>query len=288
MTALPKRRLGRGLAALIGDEPQSAAPVPADTPGLKQMPIDLIVANPKNPRRNFPDADIDALATSLRDKGLIQPLLVRPMGDGTHQIVAGERRWRAAQRAGLHDVPVIVRELNDKDTLEIAIVENVQRSDLSPLEEAQAYRMLMDEYAYTQQQLAEAIGKSRSHIANTLRLMSLPDSVKQHIEKGTLSAGHARALVAMENPQELAQQIIQLGLSVRQTEELSRQDPRKPKPRKKEKDADTRALEKSLSAAIGLQVSIAHKSPGGTLSIAYRTLDQLDMVARQLSRKDKH
>jgi ParB family transcriptional regulator, chromosome partitioning protein len=239
MTALPKRRLGRGLAALIGDD-QDITPISADTPGLKQVPIDLISANPKNPRRNFPEADIESLAKSLKDKGLIQPLLVRPLKDGSFQIVAGERRWRAAQRAGLHEVPAIVRELDDKDTLELAIVENVQRSDLTPLEEAQAYRMLMDEFKYTQQQLAESIGKSRSHIANTLRLMSLPDSVKEHIEKGILSAGHARALVATENPQELAQRIISLGLSVRQAEDLSRQDALKPKKRKREKDADTR------------------------------------------------
>lgn len=284
MTALPKRRLGRGLAALIGDEP-AQTPVAPDTPGLREMAIDMIAANPRNPRRNFPEEDIETLARSLREKGLIQPLLVRPVADGTYQIVAGERRWRAAQRAGLHTIPVIVRELDDKDTLEIAIVENVQRSDLTPLEEAQAYRMLMDEYGYTQQQLAESIGKSRSHIANTLRLMTLPDSVKHHIESGTLSAGHARALVAMDNPQELAQKIIQLGLSVRQTEELSRQDALKPKGRKKDKDADTRALEKSLSNALGLAVAISHKSPGGSIAITYKSLEQLEMIARLLSRK---
>jgi ParB family transcriptional regulator, chromosome partitioning protein len=285
MTALPKRRLGRGLAALIGDD-QDTTPIAADTPGLKQLPIDLISANPKNPRRNFPDADIDSLAQSLKDRGFIQPLLVRPRKDGTFQIVAGERRWRAAQRAGLHDVPAIVRELDDKDTLELAIVENVQRSDLTPLEEAQAYRMLMDEFQYTQQQLAESIGKSRSHVANMLRLMNLPDSVKEHIEKGTLSAGHARALVATENPQELAQRIISLGLSVRQAEDLSRQDALKPKKRKREKDADTRSLEKSLSQALGLTVSIQHRAPGGNISIGYKTLEQLEMVARLLGRKN--
>ncbi len=283
MTALPKRRLGRGLAALIGDD-EMAAPVSPDTPGFKQLAIDLISANPKNPRRSFPEADIESLAQSLREKGLIQPLLVRPLKNGTYQIVAGERRWRAAQRAGLHDVPAIVRELDDKDTLELAIVENVQRSDLTPLEEAQAYRMLMDEFSYTQQQLAESIGKSRSHIANTLRLMSLPDSVKEHIEQGTLSAGHARALVATENPQELAQKIISLGLSVRQTEDLSRNDSLKPKKKKKDKDADTRALERSLSQVLGLKVGIHHGASGGSISINYKTLEQLEMVARLLSK----
>ncbi len=283
MTALPKRRLGRGLAALIGDD-EASAPVAADTPGLKQLAIDLIVANPKNPRRSFPEADIESLAQSLKEKGLIQPLLVRPLKNGSFQIVAGERRWRAAQRAGLHDVPAIVRDLDDKDTLELAIVENVQRSDLTPLEEALAYRMLMDEFGYTQLQLADSIGKSRSHIANTLRLMSLPDSVKEHIEKGMLSAGHARALVATENPQELAQRIISLGLSVRQAEDLSRNDSLKPKAKKKDKDADTRALEKSLSQALGLSVSIHHKGNGGTITVSYKTLEQLEMVARLLSK----
>jgi ParB family chromosome partitioning protein len=283
MTALPKRRLGRGLAALIGDD-ETAVPVSPDTPGFKQLAIDLISANPKNPRRSFPDADIESLAQSLREKGLIQPLLVRPLKNGTYQIVAGERRWRAAQRAGLHDVPAIVRELDDKDTLELAIVENVQRSDLTPLEEAQAYRMLMDEFGYTQQQLAESIGKSRSHIANTLRLMSLPDSVKEHIEQGTLSAGHARALVATENPQELAQRIISLGLSVRQAEDLSRNDSLKPKKKKKDKDADTRALERSLSQVLGLKVGIHHGTSGGSISVNYKTLEQLEMVARLLSK----
>lgn len=283
MTALPKRRLGRGLAALIGDD-EAAAPVSPDTPGFRQLAIDLISANPKNPRRSFPEADIEALAQSLRDKGLIQPLLVRPLKNGMFQIVAGERRWRAAQRAGLHEIPAIVRDLDDKDTLELAIVENVQRSDLSPLEEAQAYRMLMDEFAYTQQQLAESIGKSRSHIANTLRLMSLPDSVKEHIEKGMLSAGHARALVATENPQELAQKIISLGLSVRQAEDLSRNDSLKPRKKKKDKDADTRALEKSLSQALGLSVSVHHGNSGGSVTVSYKTLEQLEMVARLLSK----
>jgi ParB family transcriptional regulator, chromosome partitioning protein len=283
MTALPKRRLGRGLAALIGDD-ETAAPVSTDTPGFKQLAIDLISANPKNPRRSFPEADIESLAQSLREKGLIQPLLVRPLLNGTYQIVAGERRWRAAQRAGLHDVPAIVRELDDKDTLELAIVENVQRSDLTPLEEAQAYRMLMDEFGYTQQQLAESIGKSRSHIANTLRLMSLPDSVKEHIEQGTLSAGHARALVATENPQELAQRIISLGLSVRQAEDLSRNDSLKPQKKKKDKDADTRALERSLSQVLGLKVGIHHGASGGSISVNYKTLEQLEMVARLLSK----
>lgn len=282
MTQLQKRRLGRGLAALIGDD-QIEEPVAPDTQGLKQVPIDLIHANPMNPRRHFAEEDIESLAKSLKDKGLLQPIMVRPRASGGYEIVAGERRWRAAQRASIHTVPVIVRELDDRETLEIALIENVQRSDLNPLEEARAYKMLMDQYAYTQQQLADAIGKSRSHIANTLRLMVLPDSVRQHIETGMLSAGHARTLVATENPQDLAEQIIKLGLSVRQAEDLARPNSTATsKSTHKEKDADTRALEKSLGAALGLRVEISHKGPGGQVTISYKTLEQLDLVAHRL------
>ncbi len=248
------------------------------------MPIELLKANPNNPRRNFAEEDIESLANSLRDKGVLQPIMVRPKGED-FEIVAGERRWRAAQRAGIHQVPVIIRELDDRETLEIAIIENVQRSDLNPLEEARAYKMLMDQYDYTQQQLAESIGKSRSHIANTIRLMQLPESVLAHIENGSLSAGHARAIVATENPQDLAQQIIQLGLSVRQAEDLTREQTVRPKKTlSKEKDADTRALEASISAALGLTVSIDHKGRGGHISIGYKTLEQLELVAHRLSK----
>jgi ParB family transcriptional regulator, chromosome partitioning protein len=200
--------------------------------------------------------------------------------------VAGERRWRAAQRAGIHQVPVLIRELDDREALEIAIIENVQRSDLNALEEARAYKMLMDSYDYTQQQLADSIGKSRSHIANTMRLMQLPESVLGHIEGGTLSAGHARTLVATENPQDLAEQIIKLGLSVRQAEDLTRDVAAKPKKTASEKykDADTRALEASVAQALGLKVSIDHKGPIGTFTVSYKTLEQLEMVAHRLSK----
>ena len=286
MTQAQKRRLGRGLAALIGDD-ISEAPKGLEMQGLKQLPIDLIKASANNPRRQFAEDELESLAQSLRSKGLLQPIMVRPLAQGGYEIVAGERRWRAAQRAGIHTVPVIVRELDDRETLEIALIENVQRSDLNHLEEARAYKMLMDQYGYTQMQLAESIGKSRSHIANTLRLATLPESVRRHIESGTLSAGHARTLVATESPHELAEQIIKLGLSVRQAEELTRQKTPKPSQSKPEKDADTRALEKSLSAATGLTISIAHKGPGGKLEINYKTLEQLELVARSLGAQSK-
>jgi ParB family transcriptional regulator, chromosome partitioning protein len=291
MNAIQKKRLGRGLAALIGDDvieapvnqTQDLAPA-GSIVGLRHLPIDMLKANPNNPRRHFSEDDIASLALSLKEKGVLQPIMVRPKGSD-YEIVAGERRWRAAQRAGIHQVPVIIRELDDRETLEIAIIENVQRSDLNPLEEARAYKMLMDQYDYTQQQLAESIGKSRSHIANTLRLMQLPQSVLSHIESGQLSAGHARAIVATENPNDLAEQIIKLGLSVRQAEDLTREQSAKSKTSSKsEKDADTRALENSLSAALGLSVSIDHKGRGGQIAISYKTLEQLELVAHRLSK----
>jgi ParB family transcriptional regulator, chromosome partitioning protein len=286
MNALPKRRLGRGLAALIGDDvPVQASIVTNDPQGLKSLPIDLLKANPKNPRRTFNEDEIESLANSLKTKGLLQPIMVRPVAGGEYEIVAGERRWRAAQRAGLHMVPALVRELDDRETLEIAIIENVQRSDLNPLEEARAYKMLQDQYSYTQQQLAEVIGKSRSHIANTMRLTTLPALILTQIENGKLSAGHARTLVATENPEDVADKIIKLGLSVRQAEDLTRKKPApETKSAKKEKDADTRQLEKTLGAALGLTVAIHHKQPGGQLVISYKSLEQLDLVAHRLSK----
>ncbi len=292
MSQVQKKRLGRGLAALIGDDAIETAiavnaPSPAATPmtGLRQVPVELLVANPNNPRRVFAEEDIESLSRSLRDKGLLQPILVRPKGK-LFEIVAGERRWRAAQRASIHTVPVLVRELDDRETLEIAIIENVQRTDLNPLEEARAYKMLMDQYDYTQQQLADSIGKSRSHIANTMRLLQLPESVLGYVEGGTLSAGHARAIVATENPQDLAEQIIKLGLSVRQAEDLTRVQAAKPQGKKTmaEKDADTRALERSVSAALGLTVAIQHKGPSGSLVVSYKTLEQLELIAHRLSK----
>lgn len=285
MQQMQKRRLGRGLAALIGDDVAEDTIV-ADARNLKHVPIEQIHANPNNPRKQFPEDDLEALAKSLRDKGLLQPIVVRPASTGGYEIVAGERRWRAAQRALIHDVPVLVRELDDRETLEIALIENVQRSDLNPLDEAGAYQQLIANYAYTQQQLADAIGKSRSHIANTLRLQTLPESVRRQIEAGALSAGHARALVATENPQELADKIIKLGLSVRQAEDLARDvSPRTQKTKTSDKPADTRVLEKSLSAALGFVVSINHGAKGGTVVVRYKSLEQLDEISKRLSNR---
>jgi ParB family chromosome partitioning protein len=283
MTSAPKKRLGRGLAALIGDDSSEEAMV-QDARTLRHMPIELLKPSATNPRKHFAEADLEDLAKSIRDKGLLQPIVVRPLSEGEYEIVAGERRWRAAQRAGIHDVPVLIRELSDSEALEIALIENIQRTDLNPLEEARAYELLLERFSYTQQQLADSIGKSRSHIANTLRLLNLPDSVRRQIEEGNLTAGHARALVATDSPAELADRIIKLGLSVRQAEDLAREasSPRKPKT-KPEKDADTRALEKIVSEAIGLKVEITHKGgAGGTLQISYRTLDQLEDICRRL------
>ncbi|MCA0431937.1 MAG: ParB/RepB/Spo0J family partition protein [Proteobacteria bacterium] len=287
MTQAQKRRLGRGLAALIGDDVAEEAVV-QDVRSLKHVPIELIHANPLNPRKHFAEEDLESLARSLKDKGLLQPIVVRPAkaGQSGYEIVAGERRWRAAQRAAIHDVPVIVRDLDDRETLEIALIENVQRSDLNPLDEARAYKQLIDQYGYTQQQLADSIGKSRSHIANTLRLQTLPETVLAHIESGELSAGHARTLVATDSPQELAQKIIKLGLSVRQAETLSRDTSARGKAKTKpEKDADTRALEKVLSDSLGLKVDIQHKGPEGSVVLTYTSLEQLDEVARRLGRR---
>jgi ParB family transcriptional regulator, chromosome partitioning protein len=283
MMQAPKKRLGRGLAALIGDD-TSEDSVVQDIRTLRHMPIELLRASPNNPRKYFADTDLDDLAKSIREKGLLQPIVVRPMPGGDYEIVAGERRWRAAQRAGVHDVPVLIRELSDGEALEIALIENIQRADLNPLEEARAYGLLIEQFNYTQQQLAESIGKSRSHIANTLRLLNLPDSVRSQIEQGNLTAGHARALVATDSPAELADKIITLGLSVREAEGLARDagPSRKPKP-KAEKDADTKALEKSVSDAIGLKVEIAHKGDaGGSLVISYKTLEQLEDICQRL------
>lgn len=285
MTSAPKKRLGRGLAALIGDSSSEAETI-QDVRTLRQLPIEMLKASANNPRRHFADTELDELANSIRDKGLLQPIVVRPLGSGEYEIVAGERRWRAAQRAGIHDVPVVIKELSDGEALEIALIENIQRADLNPLEEARAYGQLLEQFSYTQQQLADSLGKSRSHIANTLRLMNLPESVRQQIEEGHLTAGHARALVATDSPAELADRIIKLGLSVREAESLARGGaPAKTAKgkAKPEKDADTKALEKLVSEAVGLKVEINHKGDaGGTIEISYKTLDQLEDVCRKL------
>ena len=284
-------RLGRGLAALIGDMPPIDAPreYPGASGGQKRLPVDFIIANRDNPRRDFAADQLDELTNSIREKGVMQPLLVRPSEDpNIFEIIAGERRWRAAQRAGLHDVPVIVREVDDKEALELAIIENVQRVDLNPLEEAQGYEQLIDQFSYTQQDLAQVIGKSRSHVANTLRLLKLPKDVREMVSSGDLTAGHARTLITAEDPAALARQIIDQGLSVREAERLSQSGggtaPKKAPAEADAKDTDTIALEKRLSDALGLKVLIDHKPTGGKLEIRYRTLEQLDTVITRLDR----
>lgn len=287
-----RRGLGRGLSALMADvdlDPSRSTPAPQRRPDLL-VPVERIVPNPNQPRRSFDPAALEELAASLRQKGIIQPLIVRQMADSEqYEIVAGERRWRAAQLAQIHELPVIVREFSDSEVLEIAIIENIQRADLNAIEEALAYRQLMDRYGHTQEKIAEALSRSRSHIANLLRLLALPDDVQEHVKAGRLSAGHARALITSEAASELANQIIRRGLSVRETEVLVRRatEPQPRTPRRRPglaKDADTKALEADLSANLKMQVTIQHSPSGaGSLSIAYATLDELDHLCSVLS-----
>ncbi|WP_137388653.1 ParB/RepB/Spo0J family partition protein [Rhodoligotrophos defluvii] len=288
MVQAQKKRLGRGLAALIGDGGSEEGFIQGAR-SFRQLPIEHLVPSPRNPRKTFRDDDTDELVESVRSRGVLQPLLVRPLDEGRYEIVAGERRWRAAQKAGIYEVPVLIRELTDAEALEVALVENIQREDLNPVEEAEGYRQLMELYGYTQQQLADAVGKSRSHIANTLRLLTLPRPVIELLEGGSLSAGHARALIATDRPEELAERIIAQGLSVRDTESLARavqeDRPRTVKPRRAvAKDTDTVALEKRLYEALGLAVTITHRGEqGGDVRIRYKTLDQLDLICRRLA-----
>ena len=289
MTALPKKRLGRGLAALIGDD----APIDVEIEvvsshtGYQELPIEMVRSNRLNPRKVFNDIELQDLANSISEKGILQPIVVRPSKDNEgYEIVAGERRWRAAQLAALHKVPVLIRELSDQEVLEIAIIENVQRADLNPVEEAMGYHQLIEQFEYTQQQLAESIGKSRSHIANTIRLMTLPKSVLEALQDGKLTAGHARALIATVDPQALAQKIIALGLSVRQAEQMAKNaaNPNSTTVTKKTTDdSNITAVEKMLAEAIGLKVSIETKTPEkGKLIINYKTLDQLEEICTKL------
>lgn len=281
-------RLGRGLAALIGDdEPTLESPAPT---GIKHLPIALLEPNPYQPRHRFAEEDLRDLTDSIRAKGVLQPILVRPGGGeaDSYQIVAGERRWRAAQAAGLHELPVLIKELSDTESLEIALIENIQRADLNPIEEAAGYERLMQEFDYTQEQLSELIGKSRSHVTNTRRLLSLPDPVQEMLIEGDLTAGHARALVGRADAIELAREIAAGGLSVREAEDLGRRADRK-KPsgqgrRTADKDADTRALENNISDALGLAVAITHRGDrGGEIKVKYKTLEQLDEICRRLA-----
>ncbi|RUM98596.1 ParB/RepB/Spo0J family partition protein [Pseudaminobacter arsenicus] len=284
---LSRRRLGRGLAALIGEMDKPAAPAQQPISSDRNVPIEFVSPNPKNPRRNFGDAELTDLAQSIREHGVVQPVVVRPAGAAGHyEIIAGERRWRAAQRAGLVEIPVIVRDVNDRTALELAIIENVQRTDLNPVEEALGYQQLIDEHSYTQADLGQVIGKSRSHVANTLRLLKLPDVIRDMLVDGELSAGHARTLVGAADPAALAKRIVEEGLSVRQAEALAQLPPESIHEVKAsapvEKDADTLALEKLLSDVTGMRIAIAHKNKGGEVRIAYKTLEQLDDLCRRL------
>ncbi len=288
------RKLGRGLSALLGDDPGDPPPVeppaaPADArAGLVRLPIEFLEPSPLQPRRIFNEEDLDSLIESVRQRGILQPILVRPSGkaDGRYEIVAGERRWRAAQYAKLHEVPALIQDLSDVGVLEVALVENVQRADLTPVEEAEGYRRLIDEFGHTQETLANVVGKSRSHIANTLRLMTLPDSVRKHLAEGRLTAGHARALIGLSAAARLADKVVKRGLSVRQTEKLAQKERMPPsEPRAEQtasKDSDTIALERMLSDVLGLKVDIAFGKNGGRVTIDYRTLEQLDEIIRRL------
>jgi ParB family transcriptional regulator, chromosome partitioning protein len=281
-------RLGRGLAALIGDMSTMDGVRVTDSGGLKRLPVEFIIANRANPRRRFDDEQLEELTNSIREKGVMSPLLVRPTDDpNIFEIIAGERRWRASQKAGLHDVPVIVREVGDKEALELAIIENVQRADLNPLEEAMGYGQLIEQFEYTQQDLAQVIGKSRSHVANTLRLLKLPEDVRGMVSSGALTAGHARTLITAEDPATLAQQIVSGGLSVREAEALSQQRDvpgrKRPAASGGDRDSDTVALERRLSDALGLSVSLAHSERGGRVEIRYKTLEQLDAICARLA-----
>jgi ParB family chromosome partitioning protein len=280
-----RKRLGRGLAALIGEIDRSSEPEQSVPRADGKVPIEFVSPNPRNPRRNFREEELADLTQSIREHGIVQPIIVRSAPvPGRYEIIAGERRWRAAQRAGLAEIPVLVREVNDRTALELAIIENVQRADLNPLEEAQGYQQLIDEHSYTQADLGQVIGKSRSHVANTLRLLKLPQVIRDMLVDGQLSAGHARTLVTAADPAGLAKRIISEGLSVRQAEALAQEPaaPEKAPATRREKDADTLALEKLLTDSTGLNVSIAHKGQGGEVRIQYRSLEQLDDLCRRL------
>jgi ParB family transcriptional regulator, chromosome partitioning protein len=287
-----RSRLGRGLAALIGDV---GAESRAERPrGQRKLPTESLRPNARNPRRVFANTELDELAASLRERGIIQPIVVRVLSgtaDG-YEIIAGERRWRAAQRAGLHEVPVVIVEATDAEALQLAIIENVQRTDLNPLEEAEGYRALIRDFSHSQDDVARMIGKSRSHVANTLRLQTLPDRVREYIHSGRLSAGQARALVGHHDAERLADEIVARGLNVRQVEEMARETEKQngkqqtnSRKARAAKNANTMALEKRLADALGLAVSINHRQRGGTLAIRYRSLEQLDEVVRRLEGK---
>ena len=285
-----RSRLGRGLAALIGDVGDETK-VTERARSARKAPIEHLRPNPRNPRRLFRVEELDELAASIKERGVIQPIIVRALKGATDQyeIVAGERRWRASQMAGLHDVPIVIVDISDAESLEFAIIENVQRSDLNVLEEAQGYQKLIDEYKHSQSDVAQLVGKSRSHVANTLRLLTLSEPIRIYIFNGQLTAGHARALVGQSNAEELAHDIVKRGLNVRQVEALTQQQSGRPhakagKGKSHGKDADTMALERRISDALGLNVTIEHRGKGGVVHVAYGDLEQMEDVLRRLER----
>ena len=287
--------LGRGLDALLGDAP-TAAPTESKGDGKRELPIEFLEPNADQPRRVFDDEGIAELAASIKARGLLQPILVRPTGPDQYEIVAGERRWRAAQKAKLHNVPVIIRELTDEETAEIALIENVQRVDLNPVEEAAAYNRLADDYGRTQEEISKAVGKSRSHIANMMRLTKLPEKTLNALAGGVISMGHARALLSAPDADKICARVVKESLSVRETEKLVKalekpgdkkgglgKSKEKSKGSAGTKDADTRALERDLAAILGIDVAIDHRSKGaGSVTLNYMTLDQLDDICRRL------
>ena len=284
-----RSRLGRGLAALIGEVDEE--PIVERARGQRRVPVEFLRRNPRNPRTHFADVELDELAASIKERGIIQPIVVRPLRNlpDAYEIVAGERRWRAAQRAGLHEVPVVIIEADDKTALELAIIENVQRADLNILDEAAGYERLIADHGYTQADLGSVLGKSRSHVANTLRLLKLPTSVRDIVATGDLSAGHARALLAVRNPEQVARTILERGLNVREVERIAQLESAEPdeqsraaKREPRAVDADTRALEVALQDVLGLVVRIDHRGAAGELRIKYRSLDQLDALCRTL------
>ncbi len=283
-----RKGLGRGLAALLGEDSETPVVVHAPPRGVRTLPIEHLKPGKFQPRRRMDDAPIQELAKSIAAKGILQPILARKApGDApdAYEIIAGERRWRAAQLAGLHEVPVVVKDLTDAEALEVALIENLQRQDLTPLEEAEGYKRLMEEFSHTQEKLAETVGKSRSHVANMMRLLGLPEPVKDMLQSGALTAGHARALLTASDPVELAKTIASRGLSVREAERLASAGTRKPARKAPLKDADTRALERDLAAKLGLKVEIRHRGvQGGALTVHYTMLEQLDDVIARLSR----
>ena len=280
-----RSRLGRGLAALMGDvgaetrAPEKARP-------QRRVPIEFLKPNPRNPRRSFSDEELDGLAASIKERGIIQPVVVRALGASSdhYEIIAGERRWRAAQRAGLHEIPIVPLEATDSQALELAIIENVQRSDLNPLEEAAGFQMLAADYDHSHDQIAKLVGKSRAHVTNTMRLLKLPEPVKAYIREGKISAGAARSLIGSPDPERIAREIVHRGLNVRQAEALAK-EPTSGAARTKgaqQKAADTLALEQRLSDQLGLKVKLTQRGAGGVLAIEYRSLDQLDDLLRRL------